>query len=91
MRPEATKKGSPQNARLGPAHRSLGEGGREGGEYSVGQRPQSKRMLKKEIRRGETNSKAEACFGEVVARGGIEPPTQRFSVFRSTTELPGHT
>ena len=26
----------------------------------------------------------------VVARGGIEPPTQRFSVFRSTTELPGH-
>ena len=29
-------------------------------------------------------------FEEVVARGGIEPPTQRFSVFRSTTELPGH-
>ena len=27
----------------------------------------------------------------MVARGGIEPPTQRFSVFRSTTELPGHT
>ena len=26
----------------------------------------------------------------MVARGGIEPPTQRFSVFRSTTELPGH-
>ena len=25
-----------------------------------------------------------------MARGGIEPPTQRFSVPRSTTELPGH-
>jgi hypothetical protein len=26
----------------------------------------------------------------MVARGRIELPTQRFSVFRSTTELPGH-
>ena len=29
-------------------------------------------------------------YTKLVARGGIEPPTQRFSVFRSTTELPGH-
>ena len=56
--------------------------------YFSGLGPQIVQKLKKEILK-EAHLQIGAQFG-VVARGGIEPPTQGFSVLRSTTELPGH-